>query len=181
MLLATLSALKWMDFFPWALSALSMSCVYCLNNFRVKLGRYLGLVVACGWFFFGYMTSQWFFLFTNVIYAYIYISAIVKFNKKRDEYRHITEEQSAQLQEIEAKLRKEQMQFSARLNVKHARMKKVARSAHAKAEQIARETRLLVRTIERLDNSLHDPLVKEAVPGSNTTTVSERTASSERP
>lgn len=146
-----LSGLTWLDIFPWALSALSMFCIYFLNNYRVKTGRYLGVVVAIGWFAFGAMTSQWYFLFTNVIYAYIYIAAIIKFNKKRDEYRHITEDQAQRILAMEERLLREQTQFSTRFKEKHRRMLGIAKAANNNAEKIARETRVLLRAMERLE------------------------------
>lgn len=150
MTLPNLSGVSWLDVYPWLLSMLSMTCVYFLNNYKLKRGRYLGVGVACGWFAFGCLTNQWFFLFTNVIYAWIYINAIIKFNKKQNEYKNVTEEQAARLQELEQTLYKRQSQMSEAFQRKHRRMMKMAKAANLNAERIARETGVLVKSLERL-------------------------------
>ncbi len=73
--------------YPWILNGTSLLCAYCLSNHKVTAGRYIGVVAATGWSTYGLLINELSFFFANIIFAWIYGSAIVKFNSKRDEYK----------------------------------------------------------------------------------------------
>lgn len=133
-----LSHLSGMELFPWVISALSLTCVYLLNNYKMKAGRYLGILVAICWFTFGFITHQWFFMFTNMVYAYIYITAIVRFNKKSQEFKHITDEQAQRILELEATLHQEYTDRNYRLVKNIRRMQRMTSSELDHIDKIER-------------------------------------------
>lgn len=112
---------------PYLLSVLSLSCAYFLNNHKVMLGRYLGLASAILWGGYGAWVGQWFFLVNHSVFALIYISAIIKFGKKHDSYKQITEEQRIEIERLKNEIEQSHRQKSKELMITQKKVAKIAR------------------------------------------------------
>lgn len=119
---------------PWLLSMISLLCAYYLNNHRVMLGRYLGLISAFSWGAYGIWVGQWFFLVNHTVFAFIYINAIVKFNRKRDEYKALSEEQHLEIEKLRSKLELAHHRRSRHLSRKERRIQEVAKALVRQSE-----------------------------------------------
>lgn len=75
------------EWLPWCNGLLSVVTAYLLSNQRVLPGRIIGTIASIFWLIYGIISSQYAFLFTQIIFLWIYISAIIKFTKKRNEYK----------------------------------------------------------------------------------------------
>ncbi len=73
--------------YAWLLNGMSLMGAYCLANQKVTIGRVIAATAALGWFFYGYLISEPSFMIANVIFCYIYVSAIRKFRSKQDGYK----------------------------------------------------------------------------------------------
>lgn len=115
--------------FPWCLSAISLTCAYCLSNGKAIIGRYVGVVAAIGWSAYGLIFDQLSFFFSHMIFGFIYVNAIYKFNSKRDQYKATFEEQNAEIARLKAALEKKRIKEDRQLSIKLSQIKKIAYSA----------------------------------------------------
>jgi hypothetical protein len=95
-----LKAITFMGVFPWVLNGLSLITAHCLSNQKVVIGRSMGVAAAIGWSIYGYLIGEWSFIISNIIFFYIYASALIKFNKKKSEYQHSSENIETQLLDL---------------------------------------------------------------------------------
>ena len=122
--------------YPWLLNATSLTCAYCLSNSKVVLGRYIGVVAATGWSVYGILINELSFFFANIIFAWIYGSAIYKFNSKRDEYKATFEEQKAEIERLQKELEKKRIKEEKILDAKRDQIKRIAARAEKNLEEI---------------------------------------------
>lgn len=88
------------EWLPWWNGILSIITAYLLSNRKVLPGRILGTIASIFWLVYGVISEQYAFLFTQIIFLWIYIGAIIKFTKKRNEYKALkalNEEQKKEL------------------------------------------------------------------------------------
>ena len=75
------------EYLSWIMNAVSMVAAWCLSNQRAVIGRYLAATGASLFILYGVVTHQPSFVIADMIFFYIYVSAVWKFNLKRDSYR----------------------------------------------------------------------------------------------
>lgn len=140
---------SWLEWYPWGLSVVSLVCVYCLSNHRVVLGRYIGVLSAIGWGSYGYLNDQIFFIFTHVIFATIYINAILKFNQKRDAYRNLSAEQQQEIETLRQALDEKHAKRSKMLASHEKRLHKLAVAIQAQAKSNAHAANEMVKLLQQ--------------------------------
>lgn len=111
---------------PWLLNCCSLTCAYCLSNGKIKAGRYVGVLAATGWSSYGFLIEEYSFFFANIIFLYIYINAIIKFNKKRDDYKKTFDEQKHEIEILEKKLDNRVKKEDKILDLKKKELLKIA-------------------------------------------------------
>ncbi len=134
---------------PWLLSLMSLLCVYFLNNHKVMLGRYVGLGSAIAWGTYGVMVDQWFFLVNHSIFALMYISAIVKFNSKKEEYRALSEEQYAQILKLKKDVENARISQERVFERRHKYLKDLASSVEKQAKSNQDAARKIMEELEK--------------------------------
>lgn len=90
-------------YLSYIMNIISMIAAWCLSNQKVIIGRYLGACSASLFILYGVITNQPAFIIADIIFLYIYISAVMKFNKKRDSYKlkaATDEETIAQMRQV---------------------------------------------------------------------------------
>lgn len=151
---------------PWLLSTISLLCAYYLNSHKVMLGRYLGLLSAFSWGAYGIWVGQWFFLVNHTVFAFIYINAIVKFNRKRDEYKALSEEQHTEIEKLRSKLELAHHRRSRHLSRKERRIQAVAKA-------IVKQSEINLQAARDICDALHKGPKPLDGRGNNTSTTVE--------
>ena len=103
------------------------------------------------------MVGQWFFLFNHAVFALIYISAIVRFNKKKSAYKAFTEEQKHEIEQLSAMLEEAILERGKVLSRREKQLREIA--AHFE-RQAARNHRASVEILDVLGrpSAKADPL-----------------------
>lgn len=110
---------------PWMLNSTSLLGAYCLSNHKVTFGRYVGVFASMGWGLYGFLIQEYSFVFSNMIFFYIYASAVYKFNKKRDEYKATFEEQELKIENLHKELDKKRAQMEKEYQSKQKTLNKI--------------------------------------------------------
>jgi hypothetical protein len=110
---------------PWLLNSTSLLGAYCLSNHKVVFGRYIGVCSSMGWGLYGFLIEEYSFVFANMIFFYIYSSAVYKFNKKRDEYKATFEEQESKIEKLHKELDKKRAQMEREYQSKQKTLNKI--------------------------------------------------------
>jgi hypothetical protein len=124
------------EIFPWVLNTFSLTTAYCLSNGKITVGRYIGAIAAIGWSTYGFLIEEYSFLFANIIFLYIYSSAIIKFNSKRDEYKETFEEQKEIIEKLHKELNERIKKEDKILNLKKEKIRKIANIAKENLKNI---------------------------------------------
>lgn len=124
------------QYYPTILNSISLTCAYCLNNHKVTLGRWCGVTAAIGWSSYGVLIDDYSFFVANLIFLWIYASALYKFNRKRDQYKATFDEQKAEIAQLHKELDKKQAKNEKALDIKTAKMIKIAERAKKNLEDI---------------------------------------------
>jgi hypothetical protein len=95
----------------------------------VTFGRWLGVTAAIGWSSYGVLIDDYSFFIANIIFLWIYASALYKFNRKRDEYKATFEEQQAQITKLKKQVDRTHAQKEKQLSEKEAKIRKIAERA----------------------------------------------------
>lgn len=138
-----------LTFFPWGLNLLSLTCAFCLSNGKIIFGRYIGAIAAIGWSSYGFLIEEYSFLVANIIFLFIYASAIVKFNLKRDEYKATFEEQEITIKRLHKELNLRVKKEDRILNSKKEKLRKIS----TRIKEMAKEN---LKNIESLEESLNN-------------------------
>lgn len=117
------------QYYPTILNCISLTCAYSLNNHKVTFGRWCGVCAAIGWSTYGVLIDDYSFFVANIIFLWIYASALYKFNTKRDEYKATFEEQKAEIMKLNKELDKKHAKNERTLDAKKAKMLKIAERA----------------------------------------------------
>lgn len=88
-------------YLSWIMNGISMIAAYCLSNKKAQLGRKLGMLSASLFILYGVVANQPAFIVADLIFLYIYTSAFLKFNQKRDFYREKSAQDEATIEEME--------------------------------------------------------------------------------
>jgi hypothetical protein len=134
--------------YPWVLNAMSLTGAYCLSNSKVIFGRYVGACAAVGWAAYGVLISEWSFLVANVVFCYIYVSAIYKFNRKRDEYKASFEEQAAEIARLQKALTKNHEKSQRILDIRETKLQKLAEEIRSQSHDHLRAIEDIVSTVK---------------------------------
>lgn len=134
---ATFTKEFFVQYYPTILNGVSLICAYCLNNSKLTIGRWCGVTAAIGWSSYGVLIDDYSFFVANIIFLWIYASALYKFNRKRDQYKATFEEQKAEIE----KLHKE-------LDIKQAKNERVLKNKADKMIKVAERARKNLADIE---------------------------------
>ena len=152
---------NFLSMYPWLVNILSLTCAYLLSNGKVVSGRLLGVFAAVNWMTFGYLTSQYAFLFANVIFFVIYGSAVLKFRSKRDSYKETFEEQQAKIQQLEKALDKKTRSAERKLMAREIKIQRHAEKAKRSLEALIEISGENVMSLE-IANDTEDHSVQAA-------------------
>ncbi|MCF2902729.1 hypothetical protein L1267_20370 [Pseudoalteromonas sp. OFAV1] len=131
----------WLKLYPWLINIFSISCAYLLSNNKVVIGRVLGCFAATNWIAFGFLSEQYAFIAANIIFLWIYISAIVKFSSKRDSYKKSHEEQREEIARLRRKLNKDTIKAEQFYSKKQNDLISLSNSVIKQMEQIKLEVK----------------------------------------
>jgi hypothetical protein len=121
---------------PWLLNSLSLLCAYSLSNNKVILGRYIGTMSSIGWGSYGILINEYSFLFANIIFFYIYASAVYKFSKKQDAYKQTNEDQKYEIDRLHRELSKRESIMAKDFKVKKDALLKIKERAKKQLQEI---------------------------------------------
>lgn len=121
------------QYYPTLLNGISLTCAYCLNNHKVTLGRWFGVTAAIGWSSYGVLIDDYSFFIANLIFLWIYASALYKFNRKRNEYKATFEDMEEEIANLKKQLNREKFKKNRAINSLNHRKEK---EAHAKARRL---------------------------------------------
>lgn len=138
------------EWLPWWNGFLSILTAYFLSNRKVLLGRTLGTIASIFWLFYGIVSEQYAFLFTQIIFLWIYIGAIIKFTKKRNEYRALKALNDEQRSELSVK-----MDSITEIANKINKLKSLEDPDKFDQEQIERLETKMYNMINRVDKDFH--------------------------
>lgn len=124
-IILALSDMTIKDWFPWGISCISLVTAHSLSNHRVRLGRATGTLAAICWISYGLLINEPAFIIANCIFFWIYVSALIKFNRKKKEYKDAAEDKEKNLEAL-----------LARLSEKEKRVVRLARHTEVNLELI---------------------------------------------
>jgi hypothetical protein len=139
-----------LSYLPWGNGVLSVITAYLLSNQKVFPGRLLGIIASISWFAYGIIAEQYAFVFTQIIFLWIYIGAIIKFTKKRNEYRKMKSLNDNQRIELG-----ERMDAITELASKVKTMKETENLDKFDEEQIDLLETRMYNKITRIDKDFH--------------------------
>ncbi|AUS02883.1 TMhelix containing protein [Vibrio phage 2.275.O._10N.286.54.E11] len=135
------------------MNGVSMVAAYCLSNQRAVVGRYLGATGASLFILYGVVTNQPAFVVADIIFLYIYISAVLKFNKKRDSYR----EKAADDEETIAQMRKIIKRANTiELEILETRIGKQTKKKLELRKSLQKQLYILLKIGEKIENDIED-------------------------
>lgn len=140
---------NFLEIYPWLCNLFSLAAAYMLSNHRVVAGRIVATIGASNWILFGYLTDQYAFVVANLIFMYIYASAAIKFQAKRDSYKKSFEEQEAEIERLTAQLNK--------------RTKKAEKAIQKREEEVQRISRGIISHIKSIEGIMNNT-PKELLP-----------------
>ena len=90
------------DALQWIIIILSLSTAFMLSRGGNLLipGRIAGVCSEVGWFSYGLLTDQYFIIFLETVYLFIYLSAIAKMYRKRDQYKGVIKSDRELIREL---------------------------------------------------------------------------------
>ena len=79
----------YIDYVTYAANGLALLAAYFLSRGgkNILIGRLTGIMAAGCWITYGIFINNWSFVIADCIFVFIYVSAVIKFNMKRDAYR----------------------------------------------------------------------------------------------
>jgi hypothetical protein len=137
-ILSYLTYANFISAYPWIINVFSITCAYMLSNNKVLIGRIIGSFAACNWVVFGYLTDQYAFIVSNIIFVSIYVSAAIRFASKRESYKRTAEENEAEMVRLTNDLNK--------------KTRRAERKLHQKEERIVALSKSIIRNMEEVKN-----------------------------
>lgn len=156
---------------PWVTNSISITAAYCLSRSKVVAGRIIALFGAMGWASYGLLLGEMSFVLANLVFIYIYGSAVYKFNRKRDQYK----ETLAETEHENAELRKKLALYEANANRELARRQKnllkLVSRARTDLDQLEKAAKLHLAPLSII------PIKEESAPENEKPALSESESS----